>query len=49
MDRTNEAQLRKLQNHPVLRRELQGEVLHGGEVVGLGHDVVLQLQGQTEQ
>lgn len=46
MDRTDEAQLRELQDHPVLRRELQSKVLHGGKVVGLGHDVVLQLRGR---
>lgn len=47
MERTNEAQLRELQDHPVLRRELQGKVLHGGKVVGLGHDVILQLTEQV--
>lgn len=43
---TNEAQLRELQDHPVLRRELQGKVLHRGKVVGLGHNVILQLKEQ---
>lgn len=47
MERTNEAQLRELQDHPVLWRELQGKVLHGGKVVGLGHDVILQLTEQV--
>lgn len=45
---TDEAQLRKLQDHPVLGRELEGKVLHGGKVVGLGHDVVLQLREQRQ-
>lgn len=49
MDHTDEAQLRELQDHPVLRGELQSKVLHGGKVVGLGHDVVLQLRRETRQ
>lgn len=40
---TNEAQLGELQDHPVLRGLLEGEVLHGAQVVGLGYDVILQL------
>lgn len=44
--RTNEAQLRELQDHPVLRRELKGKVLHSGKVVGLGNNVILQLKEQ---
>lgn len=40
---TDEAELRELQDHPLLQGLLQGEVLHGGEVVRTGDDVVLQL------
>lgn len=40
---TDEAQLGELQDHPLLQRLLQSKVLHGGEVVGTGDDVVLQL------
>jgi len=46
---TDEAKLRELQDHPVLRRELQGKVLHSGKVVGLSHNVILQLQEQKNK
>lgn len=43
---TDEAELGELEDHPVLGGELQGKVLHGGKVVGLGHNVILQLEGE---
>ncbi len=49
MDRTDEAQLGKLKDHPVLRRQLQGKVLHSGKVVGLGYYVILQLEEQRHR
>lgn len=45
---TNEAKLGELQDHPVLRGQLQGEVLHSGKIVWLGHNVVLQLKEATQ-
>lgn len=41
---TDEAQLGELQDHPLLRRLLQGKVLHRGEVIRTGHNVILQLR-----
>lgn len=49
MRSTNEAKLRELQDHPVFWRQLQGKVLHGGKVVGLGHNVILQLNKHTRE
>ena len=46
---TDEAQLGELQDHPVLQGLLESKVLHGGEVVWTGHDVVLQLGGRTHR
>lgn len=43
IDCTNKTELGELQDHPVFGRELQSKVLHCGKVVGLGHNVVLQL------
>lgn len=46
---TDEAQLGEFQDHPVLRRLLESEVLHGAQVVGLGHYVILQLHREGQK